>query len=701
MLGHSPSLSSCLGVFFLLVLTEAVYLRPSILRGDEVLLGMDYLHLHIRRIAFARNALFGARHMLPGWNPQELLGMPFSANLQSFPWIPTRFALFLFDPAFAYAAGVAIAAALAAVFTYNFCRRSGLSVAGAAAAGWTFACAGFFTSRVAAGHLPLLEAYPALPLLLWLIGRALSPERANRRAFDLGVLAAGAACIALAGHPQIPVYAVGVAVLYAIVRGRGWLRVKIVSAIALGLGATMAAWWPMLSLIRRSTRILALAPPDNDVTMPYHRLLAFVAPGVDGWPPGSVLSSQQPFHGYTYAYFWDTTWYLGLLPPLAAIALLVWCIGNRRLPGWPWVFLAVVGLGALLFALPLSDPFRRAVPGTFLRSPARLLYVTTFSISVVFGAGVDALMNTLGPRLRQVAVAVCLALHFLDLGGFSLLLIQHFPPAQSRIPELEPILARETGIARVAMDGDDIVPGASSYDDVGGFDSILLASSYRALLALTQSPPDLNVQSFKGASLPIPALRAAGVRFVLTETERTDLELAGSAAGTFLYRVPDPAPRAAYFTAAATGFFPRGEVLDAFVAQQRWDRLMLPVEAKRYLPPARSASNGNGEENRKTIAYSRSSSDEILLQTGNAEPGFVHVLESHDPGWSAEVDGVPAPIVLANGFSMAVPVPSGSHAVRLRYRTPGRLFGAILSLLSLCGLAALLFRSRSPRPNLD
>src|SRR6185437_8060411 len=104
---HPPRRHDFAGILLLLVLTEAVYLRPSILRGKEVLLGLDYLQLHIRGIEFARNALLSA-HMLPGWNPRILLGMPFAANIQSFPWIPTRLVLFLFNPDFAFAVGVAL-----------------------------------------------------------------------------------------------------------------------------------------------------------------------------------------------------------------------------------------------------------------------------------------------------------------------------------------------------------------------------------------------------------------------------------------------------------------------------------------------------------------------------------------------------------------------------------------------------------------
>jgi hypothetical protein len=150
---------SALSVSILLGLTAAVYLRRSIFFGDQALRGADYFELHIRRIAFAQDALFGPGHFLPAWYPRELLGEPFSANLQSFPWIPTRLLLLLLPNArLHYEVGVLLAALLSALFTWLFCRRCGLSQVASVAAGWTFASAGFFASRVLAGHLPLLEA---------------------------------------------------------------------------------------------------------------------------------------------------------------------------------------------------------------------------------------------------------------------------------------------------------------------------------------------------------------------------------------------------------------------------------------------------------------------------------------------------------------------------------------------------------------
>jgi uncharacterized membrane protein YfhO len=94
------------------------------------------------------------------------------------------------------------------------------------------------------------------------------------------------------------------------------------------------------------------------------------------------------------------------------------------------------------------------------------------------------------------------------------------------------------------------------------------------------------------------------------------------------------------------------------------------------------------------VTYSRPSSDEIRLDAAVGQAGFVHVLESWDPGWSAQVDGKRGLVTIANGFTMAVPVEAGQHAIRLRCHTAGRTAGWILSFLSAGLLAVLIWTTR-------
>jgi hypothetical protein len=188
-----------------------------------------------------------------------------------------------------------------------------------------------------------------------------------------------------------------------------------------------------------------------------------------------------------------------------------------------------------------------------------------------------------------------------------------------------------------------------------------------------------------------------GVRFVITTQQRSDLQLAGSTDEANLYRVPEPAPRAQFFSVARTAFEEEPSIPDLFAADPRGN-LLLPSEARVYLsryevPAAYPPETG------KAVRYARPWSDEIRLQTNSSRNGFAEVLEAYDPGWTALVDGVKAPLVPADGFAMGVPVAAGSHEVLLRYRTVGRATGIYLSFLS-AGLLVLLVGS-AKFPTLD
>jgi hypothetical protein len=183
------------------------------------------------------------------------------------------------------------------------------------------------------------------------------------------------------------------------------------------------------------------------------------------------------------------------------------------------------------------------------------------------------------------------------------------------------------------------------YDSPGGYDSIFLVETFRALTALADLPADYSEEHMDAGSWPPQALSATGVKFVVTWQPRPDLELVKTAPGLWMYRVANPAPRA-------------------------------------------KDDGGNA------VNYFRPSSDEILIRSASSQAGFVYVLEADDPGWSAQVDGISAPITEANPLGMAIPVAAGNHAIRLRYHTPGRMIGVLLSLLSVGMLGALVWTRR-------
>jgi hypothetical protein len=85
---------------------------------------------------------------------------------------------------------------------------------------------------------------------------------------------------------------------------------------------------------------------------------------------------------------------------------------------------------------------------------------------------------------------------------------------------------------------------------------------------------------------------------------------------------------------------------------------------------------------------SRTATEERYEVEANAS-AYLVVRASYARGWRASVDGVPQPVLRANGKHRAVAVNAGRHEVVLRYESPGLVPGASASLLALVAAGAL------------
>ncbi|HEY2589176.1 MAG TPA: YfhO family protein [Tepidisphaeraceae bacterium] len=686
---RGADLKSCGAVAAMIVAVIAVYVPVPAAPGDNTLWGADFFELHFNRIRFAQAALFGPQPHLPAWYPRELLGTPFWSNIQSFPFLPTRLILLGLDPLNVYAIAVILGASLAALFTFLYARRIGLSRIAAAAAGWTFACAGFYASRVMAGHLPLLEVYGALPLLLWLIERYRAAPSDLGRSLSLAVLGVACACLALAGHPQIPLYAGGAALIYLLVRLPWGAAVRAAGVMAAGGLCAGFVLWPMWLLIGRSTRVLALDPPSNDIAFPYRRLIALVLPWAQGWPAAVTRSPRVPLAFADPAYFWETVNYIGLLPLAAAAFLLVRAVVARKRPPAPMTFLALLAIGGLLMSFPAARAPFAHLPGTFLRSPARLLYFAEFALAIGFGAATDQLLDWAtpvrqlwaAPRWIVLALAIALTVHAIDLGSHD----RHFirmVAYNGTLAEGDVNFAKAIGTGRVAIDVGLMTPLNRQIDDIGYFDSIALAKPYRAILDMAGLPPRLNTQYLDGSELNLRALSTCGVKAVVTNKY-------GSRGRPIPIR--NAGPRVQFFPLDAVQFsdLPQTHqnLRDPRVDLQR--TLMLP-------PEARAAGDGEPPPIRPShaspaIQYARDDRGQITTTVNADQPGYVLWLDTWDPGWHATLDGAPAPVQIADDVFRAVRVPPGIHTIRLDFSTPGAVTGMLISVIGILLLATLSF----------
>lgn len=93
-------------------------------------------------------------------------------------------------------------------------------------------------------------------------------------------------------------------------------------------------------------------------------------------------------------------------------------------------------------------------------------------------------------------------------------------------------------------------------------------------------------------------------------------------------------------------------------------------------------------EGSASIARDESDRVEVRVAVFSGGPALLVLNDLFAPGWTAAVDGRPAPILRANAVARGVLVPPGRHVVSFAYRTPGLAAGAAAALLGAGALAA-------------
>jgi hypothetical protein len=161
--------------------------------------------------------------------------------------------------------------------------------------------------------------------------------------------------------------------------------------------------------------------------------------------------------------------------------------------------------------------------------------------------------------------------------------------------------------------------------------------------------------------------------------------------GFRLYRVEGAAERAKLYGFRQMDFVD-ASTLHARLRDPATDldaRLMLDLDYRARLPVTESPAARPAR-----IEYRRLSSDLIAVAVDAAEPGYLRLLESWDPGWQATVDGQTARVLPGNDVFLSVAVPAGRHLVTFAFSTPGLETGIMVSVASLCLLVMLLIAIR-------
>ncbi len=328
----------------------------------------------------------------PLWNPYEFLGMPFIASFQSAMFYPTNWLCAVMPLGRAINLGIILNLFLSAVFTYLWCRRTGLRRVGAAvaAAAYVFGAPQFL--RLFEGHWSFLAAMPWIPCLL------LCMEELAAGRWTWGVVAGGAGAVAMqlfAGQPQYAFYGGIAALIYF--AGRLWQEMrkrpreacKAAAGVALiyGVGALAAGvqFLPAFELLSISSRKGQLtAEWVGQFSLVPEALVTLVAPDFFG---SDLLGKYWGRWN-----LWEMSAYVGVIALGLAFLGALW--GRRRtvlLTGGMIVLLLILALGE---NTPALDVLYRCVPGFDLfRGLARFLAPLSLFLAFLAGVGADVFVG--------------------------------------------------------------------------------------------------------------------------------------------------------------------------------------------------------------------------------------------------------------------------------------------------------------------
>jgi hypothetical protein len=196
-------------------------------------------------------------------------------------------------------------------------------------------------------------------------------------------------------------------------------------------------------------------------------------------------------------------------------------------------------------------------------------------------------------------------------------------------------------------------------------------------------PESLRLLNVKYVLSPVPLLQDAG-----------DFELVFTN-GMNIYRYKKCLPRALPVFDCEVESSPQ-KIL-AQVRTNSFDpaKTLLLEEQPSTLPSGNDLNDADTNASLKIISYLP---DEIKIQARMPRPGFLLLLDTYFPGWTATVNGQASRIYRADYDFRAVSLPAGTATVCFSYRPPSLRIGIGLSAASLLLLGAICFWPQKKSP---
>lgn len=638
----------------------------------------DTVKLFLPWMQVAREELFHFR--APLWNRYAFSGYPLLGNGESAPFSPIFLAtLFVALPKQIVAmAGLKIFISL--LFAFLFMKRFGASDAAACFAACAYAFSVGATVNLYYSSGTVMSMLPAaLFALLYAI------DVASRRGVVLVALVI--ASLMAGGHPESVVHiAMGAAMLLAVELAlagdrRDWLRrfrFPLIGAIA-GVALSAPAWVPSATQVPLSARYAALRAAPSVEHFPLTALWAMVSPNGFGNPLR---------HNWNWIsnYFTIASSYIGLLPLVLAIAVLLSRRGTARERAWIGVAIVIYLMamnwsvvGHAIRLMPLldvtaHDKFRFVA--CFIAAAAAALWLdrprewwVVVPAAVLIGGlavyvwrvepavvrpidlvGVATVVAFLLLPRRFAFVLVAIELFVLNAGFNALVDGRYYRP---RLPIIE-ALRRHAPAEPFRVVGHDWVflPNAAAQyglEDIRGSDPMAFRWCVDALRPVALENPEFDV--LRVGDVENELIDFLNVRFLLAEP--------GAAFGSRWQLIYSGADGTLFENRQARGRF-------ALAGGSVFVREDTPIS--------------------------------FTLTVETAAPGLVESSQPMTAGWTVRVDGRKVPIETVRGGFIGFRIGAGKHRVRVTYR-PMAFYGSMVMAM-IAGVALIFPKSgnRTPMP---
>ncbi|ACL17474.1 YfhO family protein [Methanosphaerula palustris] len=374
--------------FIFLLGLSLVFFYKIFLHSDQIIFpAKDVIAQYsFWRSFFATNILNGSG--LPLWNPYVFSGTPFIGNPLSSMFYPISWFFVCFNPDTLFGYLFLLDIFLIGAFTYIYGRTINLDKYSALISAVIFMFCGAITPRIFAGHLANLDAIVWFPLALIFI------EQTFKRSRIVYSFLAGIALglMFLTGNIQFALYGAFTALLYLVIRtividDLPTTRQKITHIVVVvflsicicGLisAVQLLPTWEFSHLSSRGEGVSY--DFSTEISLPVQNIFTLFVPDLYG-PPTTTQN------------YWEFSFYIGILP---LILIIIGLMSHRTKYTGIFSFFAIF---SLLFSagrfFPIYSLFFQFIPGfSMFQIPSTLLFVFSFSLSILAGLGCDFIIN--------------------------------------------------------------------------------------------------------------------------------------------------------------------------------------------------------------------------------------------------------------------------------------------------------------------